>query len=330
MYFVKEATYPEWQEHMQNCHKINMLQFWEYGDAKVESSRWSVYRFLIMNDDANPVGWAQVLSLNIPLIGGIARMNRGPVLIGSPEDNNEIKVLHKVISALIKEFKQRKWWLVQIAPQINDSEQTDEFLKNIGLKKIIAVPYSSGLISLQPDKEQLIMSLKKKWRYSLRKSKGLGVNVNKLVGSKNDYEILLRRYRALQSENQFNGISESLITSLSKRKAKGWEVNLFTANKGDSLNTENCYGMLVSVHHGETATYFIGITSDDGRELQVNYLLLWQAMLHAKSSGCKWFDIGGLDATTPKGIAHFKTGLKAEPYTLIGEWRGFILPWKQY
>jgi len=41
-----------------------------------------------------------------------------------------------------------------------------------------------------------------------------------------------------------------------------------------------------------------------------------------------WFDIGGLDATTPIGIAHFKKGVQSEPYCLIGEWRGLMYPWK--
>ena len=74
----------------------------------------------------------------------------------------------------------------------------------------------------------------------------------------------------------------------------------------------------------------IGISNNEGRELQVNYVLLWQAILDAKKNGCMWFDIGGLDATTPIGIAHFKKGVQSDPYYLIGEWRGFIHPWKAY
>jgi lipid II:glycine glycyltransferase (peptidoglycan interpeptide bridge formation enzyme) len=84
----------------------------------------------------------------------------------------------------------------------------------------------------------------------------------------------------------------------------------------------------VSLRHGDTSTYFIGTTDDTGRKLQVNYVLLWEAILYAKKSGCEWFDIGGLNATTPKGIAHFKSGLNSELYSLVGEWRGFIAPWK--
>ena len=54
--------------------------------------------------------------------------------------------------------------------------------------------------------------------------------------------------------------------------------------------------------------------------------MLWESILNAKENGCRWFDIGGLSEDTPSGIAHFKKGINAEMYSLIGEWRGFYLP----
>jgi len=68
------------------------------------------------------------------------------------------------------------------------------------------------------------------------------------------------------------------------------------------------------------------LTDEAGRKLQANYVLLWHAIQHAKRAGCRWFDIGGLNKTTPPGIAHFKQGVNAEPYSLVGEWRRVMLP----
>jgi len=327
---VKEVNYSDWKENFQNCQKINMLQCWQYGDAKVETSRWSVVRFLIMNEDGNAVALAQVLFMTLPLIGGIARMNRGPILISEVEIVQDRNTLFNVIMALFKEFKKRHWWLVQIAPEIHNSELGNEFLKSLGLKKLAVTPYASGLLHLQKDEKKLLMGLKKKWRYCLRKGQDLGVTVSTLVGNSAELEILLNRYRALQQEKKFTGISEPLILSLSKQLAEEWQFTLFIANQEVCESVENCSGMLVSIRHGDTATYLIGITNNEGRELQVNYVLLWQAILDAKKNGCIWFDIGGLDATTPKGIAYFKKGVKSDPYYLTGEWRGFIYPWKAY
>ena len=326
MYSVKELPYSEWQVQIQSCHKTNMLQFWQYGDAKAETSNWNAVRFLIIREDGSPAALAQVLSFNFPLFGGIARMNRGPMLIGDYENSQE---LVKVFTALFEEFKKRWWILVQIAPEINDLTLVNQFLIKFGLKKLSSTPYASGFLSLIPNENQLLMSLKKKWRYSLRKAQSSNVNISIVEGSNANLEVLLKRYNELKEENEFYGKPDSLILShKKKKKAKEWQFNIFIANTKNSKSIENCCGILVSIRHGDTTTYFIGISGEVGRELQVNYLLLWESILHAKNNGCVWFDIGGLDESTPKGIAHFKNGIKSEPYSLIGEWRGFILPWK--
>ena len=330
MYFVEEASYTDWHTYLQKCQKVNLLQSWQYGDAKQETTKWKVSRFLIANEKQQIVGLAQTLSFSLPLIGGVVRMNRGPMLISNLTRMSDDIILYKVISALLEEFKKRRWWVAQIAPETNASKSTNDFLKNIGFKKLAVAPYSSGLLNLQLSEEELLMGLKKKWRYSLRKSQSSGINVGIVEKNSRDYETLLKRYTKFKIENDFPGILDSLILSLIRQKGEVWKFHFIVAQMEASLNIDNCYGMLASIENGDVATYFIGETNNEGRELQVNYLLLWQAILYAKSNGCNWFDIGGLDTTTPVGIAHFKKGLQAEIYTLIGEWRGLILPWKKY
>ena len=149
-----------------------------------------------------------------------------------------------------------------------------------------------------------------------------------VLGNSAEINMLINRYKKLQLDKGFSGIPESLIIALAKQYDESWEFNLFFANEHMHKDIENSVGVLVSIHHGDTATYFIGSTNDKGRNLNANYVLLWEAIMFAKHSGCKWFDIGGLDSTTPKGIAHFKHGLNFEPYNLVGEWRGFFAPWK--
>ena len=78
---------------------------------------------------------------------------------------------------------------------------------------------------------------------------------------------------------------------------------------------------LVSIVHGDTATYLIGNTNAEGRRVQANYAMLWQAIIDAKSLGCGWYDLGGLNKNTPKGVAGFKSGLNGDNYQLVGEVR---------
>ena len=330
MYQVEEASYKDWNTNLIRCQKINLLQSWQYGDAKQESSKFKVHRFLIKNDNKQVVGIAQTLSLSIPKLLGVVRMNRGPLMISDIKKKQDPKDLQKVIVALLGEFKKRRWFFIQIAPESNDVKSTNDFLKRIGLKRVSTPSYSSGLLNLKASEKDLLMGLKKKWRYSLKQSKSHKVNVTILDGNSKDYEILLKRYTEFKIKNNFFGVSDSLLLLLSRKNAKQWQFNFFVAQQIGSSNIKNCYGMLVTIFHGDSATYFLGETNNKGRELQVNYLLLWTAIMHAKSNGYNWFDIGGLDASTPTGIAHFKRGLQSEPYSLIGEWRGLILPWKKY
>jgi len=112
---------------------------------------------------------------------------------------------------------------------------------------------------------------------------------------------------------------------MSEQADSDWGFNLFVAEEEESKK-KNILGMLVMIRHGDTATYLIGLTDEKGRKLNANYALLWSAILHARKINCKWFDIGGLDETTPQGIAHFKKGLNSSLYSLTGEWVYFKFP----
>ena len=108
---------------------------------------------------------------------------------------------------------------------------------------------------------------------------------------------------------------------MARNNHKLWSFNILKAIDKD----ENLLGYLVTIDHGDTSIYLIGLTTEEGRRFQANYVMLWEAILNAKKTGCMQFDIGGLTDETPKGVAHFKNGLKPEMYSLIGEWRGLYL-----
>ena len=83
-------------------------------------------------------------------------------------------------------------------------------------------------------------------------------------------------------------------------------------------------GILVTISSGDTVIYLIGLTNEKGRQMQANSVLLWESILHSKRNSYCWFDIGGLNEATPKGIAEFKKGLNATAYELVGEWRKWL------
>ena len=160
----------------------------------------------------------------------------------------------------------------------------------------------------------------------MRKGIKLGVKIKKQNTSEVALDTLVRHYSALQKVKGFAGLSTEFLKTLADQNGYLWEFNLFFAYAENEQDDEPI-GVLVSIRSGDTSTYFIGTTNDIGRKMQANPVLLWEAMIDAKKSGCEWYDIGGLNESTPQGIASFKKGLNAVPYKLVGEFYRLIWPW---
>ena len=173
-----------------------------------------VMKRLNIMKDGKLVALAQFLVMMLPFLGGIARMNRGPLLSKLIESDCRESISYDVIQALVDEAKKRHWWIIQIAPELPYSPETAEGLRKIGLRHLNYVPSSdSGYIDLLPDKDQLLMRLKAKWRNCLRKGILLGIKVTHASGNSNELDMLIESYNGLQHDRRFLGIPDSLIIS---------------------------------------------------------------------------------------------------------------------
>lgn len=324
---VSALSFAEWENYWSRCSPTNLLQSWQYGVAKEQSEHWGAHRFLVGDAEGRPAALVQVLSRELPLIGGIARINRGPLLLADlPVQDAEI-VMVDALRALLQEARRRRWWMVQVAPELPNNEKVSDCLQRIGLRRHAGVAWASGRLALSVDENTLLMGFNGKWRNCMRKGERLGVEILRCEVVGPELERLVNVYSELKQDKGFEGLPEDLLRSLALQWGNTWEFDLFIARDSNMPLNEDPIGMLVSIRHGDTATYLIGSTNAQGRRMQANSVLLWQAILHAKRTGCAWFDIGGLNEATPKGIAEFKQGLNAVPYALSGEWRWYSLPW---
>lgn len=328
MFYVNEVSFDQWLIHWQQVPKANLLQSWEYGSAKELAENWKVLRFMVSDSSGNPVALAQILTRSVPILGGIARLNRGPLLLNEFREDQKIERALNVIWAILREARRRRWWVVQIAPELPGTDKVFARLKQMGLRKQPNMVCSSGLVDLGVDENSLLMSLDGKWRNVLRKGQKLGVEVKHIDAANLVQNLLISGYREFQRSKGFEGLSESLLRNLAKQHGKEWQFDLFISLAPQEPDSNEPIGILATIRHGDTATYLIGFTNDQGRQMQANSVMLWNSILHAKHNSCKWFDIGGLGPTTPNGIAKFKRGLNAEPYALAGDFRGYLLPLK--
>lgn len=310
---LREVGRYEWDDLWSRVENTNLLQSWEYGDAKSKVEWWKPVRFLILNDSGAPIGVAQLLVKTLPFIGGVARLNRGPLYL------NPYKACKKTVVQSLHELKKechrRNWWRLYIAPEIEDHQILNSQIAIGAIKLKNKISWASARLRLKISEDEILKNINGKWRNLLRKGKKSGVRVKIWEGDKSKFKNFLNEYSELQKMNGFNGVSKSLLTSLSRQKSDCWAFMLFFA----VTEEDEIIGSVASIVHGDTATYLIGITNKMGRNLCANYLLLWNAILEAKKFGCTYYDLGGLNANTPVGISHFKLGLNPVQYQLIGE-----------
>ncbi len=318
---AQALTHDEWESHWLRCHQTNLLQSWQYGQAKEQAEGWKAQRFLIVDQNERPIALAQVLTRVLPLVGGIARLNRGPLLLADYPAEAEVPLKLAAMQVLLREARRQRWWLLQAAPELHDCELTRYGLRSLGLGSQRLDPWASGLLDLNLSEDDLHCKLNRRWKRALRKASDCGVIIENEKFTTSRLADVINSYKILQKTNDFSGITESLIEQLFAVQSKGWTINLFVAKirkEGDLLED---VGYRLCIHHGSTALDFLVSTNEMGRKTEANSALYWRSILHAKQTGCIWFDIGGLSESTPKGISDFKQGINSKPYKLVGEWR---------
>ena len=297
------------------------MQSWEYGEARSAKSPWKASRFVIEDENQDAIAIFQVLIFSFSLIGGVARINRGPLRIDTDISNHKEVNDTDIIKIINLEASKRRWRLFFIAPETEKNEFNHDALTKLGMRRRNSISWGSAIISLERfnEEDELLKSINGKWRNMLRKSQKLGLRIERYEGEESPIEILKVKYEELQSSKGFKGMSTSLLEEVIKTEGPQWKVNVYTATDPHELDENNLSGILVSITHGNTATYLIGYTSSEGRKNNANYLMLWNAILDAKREKVMYYDLGGLNENTPEGIARFKKGLNAENYELSGE-----------
>ena len=161
----------------------------------------------------------------------------------------------------------------------------------------------SGVITLDGNINDLEHRVDKKWLNELKKSFDLCQDV-KFGPIKNRLDFV-RRYDAFCKQKKFSGIELSTLRHLISQSEK---CTIFSA-----LSGEEVVGEIAIYLHGNTATYLIGMSSEQGRKININYYLLWKAIEFCIERKILYFDIGGL-SEQDNGIDHFKRGLRPLEY----------------
>ena len=230
----------------------------------------------------------------------------------------------------LKQFLSKDTAFIRFEPpwRYNDS---DENLKNelvmlhsIGFQKAAATvqPPDTVIINLAPSHEEILTSMKPKWRYNVSLAEKKGVKVN--VCGVQDIEIF---YNLLKETSVRDGIAvhginyyRTLFEVCESQNKKDQFIRLYTAEHEGGI-----IAAIVVLFRGKEATYLYGASSNEKRNLMAPYALQWKAMRDAKEAGCINYDLFGIppndDPNHPMaGLYRFKTGFGGQIIHRTGSW----------
>lgn len=294
-----------WNSLIQNVGKSNLLQSWAYGEAKNKSEGWIVHRVIFCKGETI-VAVSQVLEKRVAKVLKVYRINRGPLFF-----TNEREIRKAVVKKVLGLGNILKGKLLSVSFELDKS---NENITDLLLTEMITLDlkgYSSIWVDMKASLEAIRKSLNGKWRNMLVFAEKQDLDVES--GSSPE---LVNWASKIHEENMnkkgFKGISPELLRSLAEQSDAGSFVVVYKAcTKGIPV------AAVCVAYHGNAATYLIGWTSEEGRKLKANYLLLWEAVKELKDRNTEWFDLGGIDAEATPGITGFKTGMNGELYSIV-------------
>ena len=291
-----------------NSSNINLTQSPYYGLSKATVENKKIYFYKIMIGDRK-VGVLQILQKKYFKFITLLRINRGPILINEVELNERINIILKILK-FGNIFKLR---LLSITPDTSFFSIESLFLKSVRSRRLKFSNWKSSIIDLNKSLDELIFSLKPKWRNSLKKAQKQNFIINR-SSNKKDIETLLKYYIQDIEKKKFKGVNPDLIKKMAQIQSDSEKLYVFNAKK-DNLDL----GSILISRQFKNLIYLIGWSSEDGRKLNVNYILLWEAITYFKSKECKVFDLGGLIGNNHP-IDFFKLGMNGSYYENCGEY----------
>jgi lipid II:glycine glycyltransferase (peptidoglycan interpeptide bridge formation enzyme) len=290
-----------------NSSNINLTQSPYYGLSKAAVENKKIHFYKIMIGDRK-VGVLQILQKKYFKFITLLRINRGPILINEVELYERIDIILKILK-FGNIFKLR---LLSITPDTSFFSIESIFLISVRSRRLKFSNWKSSIIDLNKSLDELIFNLKPKWRNSLKKAQKQNLIINR-SSNKKDIEVLLKYYLQDVEKKKFKGVNPDLIKKMAQIQSDSEKLYVFNAKK-DNLDV----GSILISRQFKNLIYLIGWSPEDGRKLNVNYILLWEAITYFKSKECKLFDLGGLIGNNHP-IDFFKLGMNGSYYENCGE-----------
>ncbi len=294
-----------WHELAPGFDDLSYRQAWEFGHA-CATRLGARSEHVAIIEGGRLVGLADVRVKRVPLVGaGIAYVNGGPLV---RRGGQGLECLSACLRGLIEHYVHRRGLVLRVLPPVRDpasiAAQKDVFAEMGFVPAETPEPYRTMLVSLEPPLEQIRKQLAQKWRNGLNRAERNGLAVRSGTGEAL-FEEFCRLYAELLDRKGFDVDLNADFYARVQRDLP--EPQRFTVSLVD-VDGEPAAGHVASLL-GDTCVYLLGASNARGMQSKASYLLQWHAIETARSHGCLWYDLGGIDPDGNPGVYHFKQGL---------------------
>ncbi len=330
----------QWNSLIENLPGAHALQTRQWGEVKKQYG-WDVHPLIWRDEEANIVAAALVLERKLsmkllPFQPSFIYIPRGPLL-----DWSDAGLVERVLSDLKHFAEDQGAFFLKIDPALplgygvpgeegaeenHNGQRVKNKLESSGWHfSAEQIQFRNTVeVDLRQDEDELLKRMKSKTRYNIRLAERRGVTVRS--GDASDIDLLYQMYAHTAVRDDFLIRDQAYYQTV-------WQT-FFESGLAQPLiaEVENTpVGAVVIFKFAGCAWYFYGMSQDEHREKMFNHRLQWEAMRHARESGCHTYDMWGApevynETDSLWGVYRFKDGFGGRVVRSLGAWDYPIQP----
>ena len=305
--YLKPENATEYNDFVLKHPDGTIHQLWEWGEFQVQSgTREKFWVIVLKNANGHIVASSLVVKQKLPFGKSWLYSPRGPLLDDTkPEETEGAVGAEKIFDEIAALAKKEDAVFFRFDPGIEQgSDRAGKAESLFGMLKSRPShahyqPESTLFVDLKPSPEDILKQMKPKGRYNIKIAQKHGVAIRISDGNSTDVKAFYGLLSQTTERDRFSGHPQQyykkMLDILGSEKAKLYLAE-YAETGDDSKNRKSPQILAAAIvtWFGDTATYYFGASSNENRNVMAPYLLHWQALLGAKSSGFHTYDFFGI------------------------------------
>lgn len=317
LHFATTEQAANWDERiLANPDNGNVFQGTTFAEQKRRGG-W-VSRYMLSDDIA-----ITVLEKTIPLLGKLWYIPKGPGI-------TSVRELDELLPKLRAFARKNNVFLLKIEPELEKADEILLDLMKLGLMRAAPIQpnFSTVLIDLSPDLEDIMASLNQKGRHAIRRAERDGVIVKQVAATDQHCQLMYRLFSDTAA-GSFRIRAYEYYKAFWQTYTKRQQGRLFFAYV-DGQVVAGAFALI----YGTKSTYKDGASIRERTVYGASHLLQWHVIEWAKQRGSVVHDLCGVppkdeitDETHPHyGLGRFKTSFNKTVTEYVGVFDMIIKP----